>query len=214
MFSAIEQIECSFRSIWAHQMALNHGSHPHLDVDLAKDRKDWTQNIQSLINETSRSNEAFIKHFMAKYSEILPPIWASCEVMSLGQLSRWYQSLQSLQTSQSISRMYLLNNKLLESWIHSISIVRNHCAHHSRLWNREFTVTPAEPTSQHNPLPPIWNRGSRKIYNILLVVIFFLDQIESGNSWKSELKQLIAQHSITTSSMGFPPNWQSHSFWQ
>lgn len=213
LFSAIEEIESSFRSIWAHQMALSHGPHAHLDSNLAVDRKEWIQNIQTLLNETERSTELFISHFKNKYSEMLPPIWASCEVMSLGQLSRWYKSIKPLQTRQSISRSYHLDEGLLESWIHAISIIRNHCAHHSRLWNRDCTVLPAVPKSRLNLATTNWNPGSRKIYNTVVTIAYLLDQIEPDNVWKLELKNLISLHSIDPSAMGFPANWQTGTFW-
>ncbi|WP_349293799.1 Abi family protein [Marinobacter sp. M3C] len=34
---------------------------------------------------------------------------------------------------------------LLQSWLHTLTIVRNICAHHARLWNRELGIKPELP---------------------------------------------------------------------
>ena len=213
LFEAIEEIESSFRSNWAHQMALLHGPHSHLNSEIIKVRKEWMQNIQSLISETERSKEDFILHFKENYTELLPPVWAVCEIMSLGLLSRWYASLQPMKTRKAISNAYKLDESLLESWMHHVSIVRNYCAHHSRIWNRELTFTAAQPKAIANPLTSIWIK-SRKIYDTLLIITYFMNIIIPANTWKTDLIALISMHSIDTAQMGFPSNWKSLSFWQ
>lgn len=37
---------------------------------------------------------------------------------------------------------------LLESWLHTLTVIRNICAHHARLWNRELGIKPASPTQK------------------------------------------------------------------
>ena len=41
-----------------------------------------------------------------------------------------------------------LNHQILSSWLHSISYVRNLCAHHSRLWNHQMTIKPTVPSDR------------------------------------------------------------------
>ena len=46
--------------------------------------------LDALQEEVDRSHETFIEHYRRNYERPkLPPIWAACEVMTLGQLSRW-----------------------------------------------------------------------------------------------------------------------------
>lgn len=66
------------------QLAHQHGPHAHLDVTLAFKPHLWQTNLDKLSDEVGRSDEAFIKHLQNTYSESLPPVWAVCEVMSLG----------------------------------------------------------------------------------------------------------------------------------
>jgi abortive infection bacteriophage resistance protein len=102
VLDAIERIEVSVRSQWAYQLAHLHGSHAHLDPTLFNPRF-WQKNIDDLTREVKRSDELFIQHFQTSYVEPLPPVWAVCEVMSLGLLSRWYGSLRFTKTQTAIA---------------------------------------------------------------------------------------------------------------
>lgn len=163
VLDAIERIEVSVRGQWAYQLAHHHGPHAHLDISLAARPYLWEINIAKLRQEVERSDEVFIKHLQNNYSEPLPPVWAVCEVMSLGLLSRWYGNLKPMQTRRAIASTYGLDEKVLGSWLHHLAMVRNTCAHHSRLWNREFTITPLLPRSKPASLTPQFHIGSRKL---------------------------------------------------
>jgi abortive infection bacteriophage resistance protein len=85
VLDAIERIEVSVRSQWAYQLGHLHNPHAHLDKTLFSYH--WQENLKRLTEEVNRADEIFIKHIVATYSESLPPVWAVCEVMSLGLLS-------------------------------------------------------------------------------------------------------------------------------
>ena len=84
VLDAIERIEVSVRSQWAYHLAHQHGPHAHLDISLAANPARWHSDSLKLTKEVQRSDEVFIRHLKATYSESLPPVWAVCEVMSLG----------------------------------------------------------------------------------------------------------------------------------
>ncbi len=60
------------------------------------------------------------------------------ETLSLGTVSMLYKT-----TRPGLKKLVAANVSIpcvvFESWLHSLSHVRNLCAHHSRLWNRIFT---------------------------------------------------------------------------
>lgn len=94
---AIERIEISFRTQWAFHMSSKYGAHGYLinDKSIRKNEGHFNQCIRDLTSEFSRSDEVFIKHYRNNYDEDLPPAWVSCEVMSLGLLSRFYSNLRA-----------------------------------------------------------------------------------------------------------------------
>ncbi len=97
VLDSIERIEVSVRSQWAYQIGHLHGSHAHLNSQLFNS-KYWQSNLTTLSKEVERSDETFIQHLKNTYNEQLPPVWAVCEVMSLGLLSRWFSSLEPKRT--------------------------------------------------------------------------------------------------------------------
>jgi abortive infection bacteriophage resistance protein len=43
---------------------------------------------------------------------------------------------------KEIATKYSLHHKTLISWMHFLTYIRNLCAHHSRLWNKELAIKP------------------------------------------------------------------------
>lgn len=214
VLDAIERVEVSVRSAWAYQLAHHCGPHAHLDSTIAFKTARWQQNLTKLTDEVSRSDETFIGHYRQNYSEALPPIWASCEVMSLGLLSRWYDNLKPMQVRQAIAKTYGIDESVLASWLRHLSLVRNTCAHHSRLWNREFTITPKAPGRKPAGLTAQWAHGSRKLYNSLVILLHCMDIVAPKHHWRTGLKKLIQDHNINTAAMDFPANWHALPIWQ
>lgn len=214
VLDAIERVEVSVRSAWSYHMAHHYGPHAHLNPALAFKTDRWQQNIDKLTDEVVRSKETFIQHLRQTYSESLPPVWAVCEVMSLGLLSRWYDNLKPMPVRRAIANTYGIDQATLASWLRHLSLVRNICAHHSRLWNRDFTITPAEPSHKPTGLTSQWANGSRKLYNTLLILLHSMDVIAPHHHWRGALKNLIIVHEIDVRAMDFPVNWQMLTVWQ
>lgn len=214
VLDAIERIEVSVRSQWAHEMAHRHGTHAHLDGALARNPFHWQTNLDKLRLEVQRSKETFMQHLLTTYSESLPPVWAVCEVMSLGLLSAWYTNLKPLQTRIAIASPFDLDERTLQSWLHHLSLIRNLCAHHARLWNRKFAVTPQVPARKPARLQHEFVRGSRRLYNTLLILVHALDVIAPGHQWRSRLKDLLHKHAVSLVAMDFPADWRQRPIWQ
>jgi abortive infection bacteriophage resistance protein len=215
VLDAIERIEVSARAQWAHQLGHAYGAHAHLKPQLAKRKEHWQNNLDALRKEVERSEEMFILHMTQTYSEALPPIWACCEVMSLGLLSRWYSSLAPIQIRSRIAGVFGLDHDVLQSWLHHLSVVRNLCAHHSRLWNRKFDrVSPQAPKSKPALLIDTFVAG-HGIHNTLLILMYMIDLIAPKHRWGARLFNLLEQHKdLLTTHMDFPIDWQARALWK
>ena len=100
----------------------------------------WLQNHANLI---SRSKEDFILHTKEKYG--LPvPIWVACEVWDFGTLSRLFQGMLPDQQTIIANKYGITKGETLESWLRCLNYLRNVCAHHSRLWNRNMIEQPKQ----------------------------------------------------------------------
>jgi abortive infection bacteriophage resistance protein len=166
------------------------------------------------VSEVERSKEVFIQHFKNNYQEPLPPIWAVAEVMSLGTLSKWYKNLGPKAIRRSIADTYQIDESVLQSWLHHLVIVRNICAHHARIWNRDFTFLIQLPKHKPTHLVSELIQRSRKLYNTLVLLLHCMDIISPEHHWRQRLIHLIQQHAIPVAAMGFPGDWASRPIWQ
>jgi abortive infection bacteriophage resistance protein len=216
LMDAIERIEVSLRTQFAYQLSLRYGTHPHLNQALFHDPARYSRAYSKLENEVRQSGEEFIKHLTQKYQEPLPPIWAIVELMSIGQLSQWYDNLQNRQDRKIIADIYDIDEKNLRTFLHHLTTLRNHCAHHARVWNRDYTVTLKIPNKRPASLVSSFNSqpySGRKLYNTVVLLAYLMDLISPGHHWKKQLLKLIKNHSINPQLMGFPGHWLQLPIW-
>ena len=216
VLDAIERIEISFRTQWAHQLSQKYGPHAYFgDTRGMRKRDAWLHsNKQELQEHLSRSDEIFVAHYRNSYSEELPPAWVSCEVMSLGLLSRWYSNLNAYPARTAIANAYGLSESAMEGLMEHLTYVRNLCAHHSRLWNRRLTKLMPLPKNKPTGLRDNMTDGlDRKIYNSLTMIAYLMDVICIEHHWKQRLSTLLDEHDIDTSRMGFPDEWSEMPIW-
>jgi abortive infection bacteriophage resistance protein len=214
LLSAIEKIEVSIRTQMAYTLTAKYGAHAHLKQYVFNSSK-YEKNILNLRREHERSDEVFISHFTDNYKEILPPLWASVELMSLGMISHWFSSIDKKEDRQNISRKYKLDEKLLRSYLHHVTIVRNICAHHGRVWNKRVKVASLL-ARKPQILAKSFNSDNMKthnIYNTLVYMSYFLSIIEPSNNWNNNLKNLLDSNDIDVHAMGFPENWKNLDIW-
>lgn len=218
VMDAIERIEVAIRAQLAFQLGHRYGSHPHLDGTLFKSaKKDWNYavQLQQLCKEARKSKEIFIQHFLSKYLEPLPPVWAVVEIMTLGQLSKWYANLKSGADRNRVAHVYDCDEVNLTSFLHHLTTMRNLCAHHSRLWNRDFTFAFKLPRKRPKMLLSSFNPNKpRHIYNTLVMIKYLMDQIAPGHHWQQRLDVTLEQHHINTEYMGFPVDWKMRMIWK
>ncbi len=215
VMDAIERIEVSLRTGWAYTLSHSYGPHAHLKKELFKAKWPHEKNIVMLEKTIKQSSEVFIRHFREQYDERLPPVWVICEVMTIGQLSKWYANLRHGRDRNAIARRYGLDEVNLSSFLHHLSIVRNHCAHHARLWNRSFPFSWKLPRKTPVGLYDKFNHeDGKRLYNTLVMMAYLMDQI-NPNTWKSRLKALFEKYPVVQPRfMGFPENWQNLSVWK
>ncbi len=214
LLDVIERLEVSVRTQWAYHMAHQYGPHCYLDWNLFSPRWNHFQRLGSLEREVAKSQETFIRHLHSTYEEPLPPIWALVEILTFGQLSQWYKNTRHREDRNAVARPYGLDETILASLLHHLTTVRNHCAHHARLWNREFTVLPKVPRRGEAALvESLQPNGDRRIYNTLAMILYLMDQVSPNHSWRSRLLRLIEDYAVPVQDMGFPGDWQSHPLW-
>lgn len=223
IFEGISRFEVSLRTQYSHQLGMKYGSHSYLQPEYAKNFSDWLDNMKKVQSETGRSKEIFIKHYKDKYEESFPPIWVSCEVFSFGTLSCWYKNLKEIPSKNSncpgnakddIAAFYNVPSLVLESWIHSLTVLRNHCAHQSRIILKQIAIQPMKPKSSKISISQLWSSQTNCIYNLILILLFLNEQIDVPSDWKNTfISFLKSNNDKCIEFLNFPKDWEKNSFW-
>lgn len=231
VFDAIEKIEVAVRCQIVYQLSHRYGSHWQDNPDIFKEPQnrvlsdgttqtiDVFHEIQNHITEQLHNNKAeiFIKHYVQTYDEpVNPPSWMCVEVMYFNHLSRICNYLKNRSDVVGIASYFHLPPKTFNSWLHTINYVRNICAHHARLWNRDFNIVPEKLDFSKTRVwisnPETAKRG--KLYYFMCMLNYILQTINPGTSLTQRLKGLIAEYHPKISAMGFPENWEAEKIWQ
>ena len=215
IFNEIEKIEVAVRS-----SIVNNACELFNDPYWITDSKyfmspDKFQKTLSLIDkELEHSKEDFIIHFRSKYSDTYPPAWILAEILSLGTMMNVYYNLRDITVQKKIAKEFCLQVKPFESWMSILTLSRNSCCHHSRVWNKQNTMQPTEP--RHITKPWITLPTDRlRIYFNLCIIKWFLDCISPNNTLKDKICKLLADNPcIDISAMGFPAGWLTEDLWK
>ena len=216
VLDAIERIEISLRAKLTYHLAHRYGAYGYIDpihFHPQFPHEIWLRELEQ--KEINRSKEEFIRHFKIHY-EGFPrlPVWIATEVMTFGLLSKLFKGLTH-QDKRTIGDMYNLHYKTLVDWLHVLTYIRNICAHHGRLWNRELAIRPTLQGLGKNWLPP-YTPNNNRLFIVLLIINQLLRVNHNNLDWQKDLERLILSFSLSPilrKSMGFPINWQDHDLW-
>lgn len=216
IFDGIEKIEIALRTQVIYHFALTHGSHWQLKPELYRNAMRFANHLDSLQKEIDRSNEAFIEHYKAKYTNPTePPSWMSLEVSSIGLLSKIFENLKKGQEKNAVTSYFGLKDvSIIENWIFCFSSLRNICAHHGRVWNRRL-VKIKLPTNPTNTFLKDKSIYTNKLYATLSCIEYVLKIISPENTFNNRLKELMKICPLAQSKeMGFPENWLNEDLWK
>lgn len=213
IFEAIESIEIYFRTQITYSHSQKYGSLGYLkNENFEASEKFFNLVIQNLKSETKRSKEVFVKHFKENYNTTDLPLWVTVEVISFGTLSKFYSMLKTDEQKEVISQLKGINNMVFKNWLHGLSVVRNICAHHSRLWNKTLGVKFEVPRK----LDEFKSIKNDKVFFVLSVIEYILTSIgEDEIDFKSKIKTLITKYpKVNLESMGYTKDWQQNPIWR
>lgn len=222
---AIERIEIALRSRWTNRLALAYGAHAHLDASVFQSGYDHIGLLSALANRTKSSNEVFVEHYRRKYSApFMPPVWIVTELMTFGELSRWFAATRDPKIKSAVAKdLGLPTREVLEGALQLLAYIRNICAHHGRLWNRHTVKRlPYIKRFQDDLVirqvkteSGIQNQPTNEIYNALVALIHMLRHQSSDTTFPGRVVELIQTRSAANQrAMGFPENWETRPCWQ
>ena len=220
MTDAVEHVEVAIlRTQLVAQFTQAHGPFGYEEYKNFNSRfphEKYKRFLTELDEAVKSSNEEFVERFQRKYtSENRLPLWMAVEIMTFGQLFTLFRNLDR-RDLQTIAQRFNLFPPVMVSWLHTLLFIRNTCAHHARLWNREIPIRPQIPDRKHNPEwhSPVKFDNSR-VFTVLTLLHYLLKFIEPQNGFQTRLENLLISYpEIPIREMGFPTNWKDSTIWK
>lgn len=215
---ALEVIEVDCRSVVAYIFGDKGGPFGYTDPNNFRpsfEHDDWLARVRE---EAERSSELFVDHFRNNYAEFPDlPCWIATEIMSFGALSKLYRGLKD-KFQKPIASRYSMQKGDMESALHHLSYVRNVCAHHSRVWDREWAITPRVPHGKSWQPPLVPHRD--RLFVTLLLTYRVLKRCSASQkfavAWRNRVNELMKTPPNVENAlirMGMPADWYKHPFW-
>ena len=151
-----------------------------------------------------------------------PPSWMCLELLTMGELSHLYRGLKNNSDKKRIANFFDVHPTVFVSWLHTLTYVRNICAHHSRLWNRDLAIEPEK------LLKPVGNwvskpfENNKRMFYFICILKYLINRANPGNSLKDKLQNLFKKYpNVPIQYIGIPSDgkgnsldWENEPIWK
>ena len=167
------------------------------------DHKSWLTTARRRLKR-AEGNNAAIRHYSEKYEGY--PFWVLAETLDFADISKLYAGLP-INAQHEISRSFgfvidplrlkgkhrknYYSRDPLARWCEQLTVVRNVCAHHGRLFNRNLLPASTVAFRTIDGLESLPEGQSDKLFGALLVMAFMLNSISPGTSWTAIVSGLV-----------------------
>ena len=218
VMDAVERVEIAIRSRLVYELVHRHGAFAHLNaatfpgIPVGEHRR----LLDDLHDSAQRSREVFIEHFQKTYDEFPDlPLWTAAETMTFGQMLTMFRHCGK-HVQRDIGANFKISGTVLRSWLFTLNYIRNLCAHHARLWNRELAIKPILPDARHDAR---WHSPqvvpNNRIFVVLTLLRFALKHTAPQSQWHRRMFELFDEYpEIPLLPMGIPADWRNHPLWK
>lgn len=225
----MERIEIALRTKLIEYLCCQGSSDPlaYLDPSIFRPNfrhSSWVETVNRRLRR--QSDNPAVKHYADNYGGNYP-FWVVAEVVDFSDMSRLYAGLRTTGQYEVAENFSIcidpsslsktLKRKIhkrhpLARWLEQLTIVRNTCAHHGRLWNKSFVPAPTDAlrtSSSFALLPPIQNE---RIFGALVVMAHLLTIVSPGTNWPEKVVNLLnddflVNDLVACGSLGIPEDW-------
>lgn len=179
----------------------------------------WLARYNGLV---ARSKETFIKHYQSKYGLPLP-IWVAIEVWDFGAMSILFAGMKRTDRDWIGAKYGVADGRVFASWLRSLNYIRNLCAHHSRLWNRNVVDQARFPdASTAGDLANFINdpHAVSRPFAYFCILQWLMREISPNSRWHQRFKDHLlgfpkdGQGTCSLAQMGCPPQWENWGLWK
>lgn len=220
MLDAIERVEIQVRSVIAHEVGCSdpmaYQNSSFINPKILQDKMDKSGNIINHWNDWSKKQEALINRSKEdcivwhKQQNKSIPFWVAVETWDFGIMSRYFSNLKGDYQDRICSRLDVPNKKLLSGWLNAISILRNRCAHHSRIWNWQIPNAISVWDIDYFNKIALAEDARKRIYGLICILWYLVKKIGPSSTWINDVASVIDNKPAIAccpyTAMGFPDN--------
>ncbi|MET1086619.1 MAG: Abi family protein [Arthrobacter sp.] len=213
VLAGLESIEVATRAVLAYAIATKFGATAYGDHSFYQS-KAANAVLDAVDSDLDRASEAYLIHHEAKHGrQAYPPVWVTVEALSFGSLSKVMSGAKSDHYANQVAGRWNLNGEFFKSLIHHFAYVRNVCAHHNRLWNRQLSVKMKDFLTPTHPLyPKMAGSSTESMYRTLVFLNFLLQKLDPKSDFEARLFGLVNRDDFRAKGLGFPPGHALESF--
>lgn len=239
VLDTLEKLEVALRTSICEYMCSRHGPHWYLDhkafevgkhqaiFEKAAGHVDYDFKNGRPFKQKEpekKSRPLFLDHYYDNYDDPpLPAAWMLREIASFGFWAQVYDALVVGDRKQITQywrhpNTQRIHEKLLLSWLWSISILRNRCAHHNRITHRHFAFPPKLPDK--NPSKDLFYSKTDDLRTLLVIIFVLINCADPGYDFQGKLLALFNQYGQTVNiekATGFSLEgkayWHDTGFW-
>lgn len=200
VLSATSTIETNLKAYIAYYHAQKYGPLGYMNYENFEDIDRHSGMMYELCKDKSaRRNELFVQHHKDCKGNIFP-VWVATELMSFGQVSKFYKNMVSEDRNKMAREFYNIpSREYIESWIQCAAVARNIAAHGGRFYNRFLSPKIQLPNSL---------AGNGSLFLGYAYGIYMLLPPEKKNVFISNLSRAISSHEyVLLRHIGFPNDW-------
>ena len=199
----LEPIEIQIRTRISYELGMKYGADCFYQNSNYKNSSVHKDIQKAFLIEINRNKkDPVIIHHNQSYQGRFP-IWVIVEFLSFNAISKFFGNLDEKDKKRIASLSFGINEYFLGQWLHSLSVLRNICAHYGYLYQREYSVRPK--------LFKEFNWDTEKNTD-LFALCLVLKKLSEEIKWK-EFTNFICEREKNISSFqvkdyGFPENWE------
>lgn len=206
IFTIIEKVEVILRCRISNYFSLKYGVLGYENKDNFESESYFNDFMDDIGIELERNAKSpFVKNFKENYKDGKLPFYALIELFSFGLLSKFYKNMLS-EDKKVIAKSFNVPYTFLESWIESLSFVRNACAHYGRIYNERL---PKKPKLYEED--KIEGSENDRVFIAIKCMSRLVKHDEEWDKFKEEVLKLFKKYKkINIKLLGFPESWQTY----
>lgn len=203
LFGSVIVFEQNFKTRFASELAMAYGSYAHLRREPFANMGCYEEFASICSKERkrqSRSSPRYIMHHSNEAGEL--PVWVQFDILSFGTVSKAYGNLSDKAVRSDIAQAFSIDHNILESWLRSLTAVRNICAHGDILYGRQLSQIPRSVRE----LPADLSRA----FGCVLVLSYLLAAVDSPAVHRFVCGLACAlcyEDDVLLEPLGFPSDW-------